>query len=327
MWVRRLLKGGEDWNGGADLVHQQTLLPLRPDGTLDLAAAQRWAREDEADITIVVTEIPRMAGHRAKMAELHFEERLAVISLPALGPVLIGHWLRRELRRCVDALIYESAEEAQRRGGLTSSAQDQEGHESYYTTPRRFFPSRAWATLGMVAANEPLWALPKLSGVFAAAAASGAFGIFFSTIWEMATFLPAWRLGVVSLIAVSILVLWLLLANNLWERSATVGGKRESFMYNASTVVSLAVSVATLYLLLFTGILVVGLLLIDPQFLTNSIGQESSFVSYTQIAWLSASMGTVAGAIGSNFDSDASLKDLTQGSRESQRYPRDEEQA
>lgn len=179
----------------------------------------------------------------------------------------------------------------------------------------------------MVAANEPLWALPKLSGVFAAAAATGAFGIFFSTIWEMATFLPVWRLAVVSVIAVSILVLWLLLANNLWERSASVGGKRESLMYNASTVVSLMVSVAALYLLLFGGILAVGLLLIDPQFMTDSIREEARFTNYAHIAWLSASMGTVAGAIGSNFDSDASLTNLTQGSREYQRYPRDAEQA
>ncbi len=37
-------------------------------------------------------------------------------------------------------------------------------------------------------------------------------------------------------------------------------------------------------------------------------------------------MGVVAGAIGSNFDEDADLKNLTQGSREAQRYPRDDEQ-
>ena len=69
-----------------------------------------------------------------------------------------------------------------------------------------------------------------------------------------------------------------------------------------------------------------ALLLIDPEFMTQEIGEDAAFLNYIDIAWLSASMGVVAGAIGSNFDDDADLKNLTQGSREAQRYPRDEEQ-
>lgn len=328
MWVRRLLDDrGEGWSRGAEVVHQQTLLPLRHDGTLDLPSVQQWTRNDEADITVVITEIPRMAGRKPKVAELHFADRLAIISFPALGPIRVRSGLRRELRRCVDALVHDSVDHARAQGGLTSSVEDQEGYRTYYTTPKGPLPGRTWTTLGMVAANEPLWALPKLSGVFAAAAATGAFGIFFSTIWEMATFLPVWRLAVVALIAVVVMVLWLLLSNRLWDRPGRVGSKREALMYNASTVVSLTVSVAALYLLLFVGILSVGLLLIDPEFMSNTVNEEASFGNYVQIAWLSASMGTVAGAIGSNFDSDATLKHLTQGSREAQRYPRDEEQS
>ena len=328
MWVRRLLNEEEQrWSRGSELIHYQTLLPLRADRTLDLDAAQRWAQHDEADITIVVTEIPRMAGRKPKMAELHLADRLAIISLPALGPVNVRHRLRRELRRCLDVLIHDSVDEAREKGHLTTSVQDQEGYRAYYTTPRGFLPDRTWTTLGMVAANEPIAALPKLSGVFAAAAATGAFGIFFSTIWEMATFLPVWRLAVVSVIAVSVLVLWLLFANRLWDKPAHMSGKREALMYNASTLVSLTVSVAALYLLLFGSILVVGLLLIAPEFMSETIGEESGLTNYVQIAWLSASMGTVAGAVGSNFDSSDTVKNLTQGSREAQRYPRDEEQA
>lgn len=328
MWVRRLLEEeGEGWSRGAEVVHQQALLPLRPDETLDLDAAQRWARDDEADLTIIVTEIPRMAGRKPKVAELHFADKLAIVSFPALGPAGIRSRLRRELARCVDALIYDSLDEARDKGGFTTRVEDQEGRETYYTTPRGIIPGRSWTTLGMVAANEPLWALTKLSGVFAAAAATGAFGIFFSTIWEMATALPVWRLAVITVVAVVIMVLWLIASNRLWDRSSAKGGKREALMYNASTVVSLAVSVATLYALLFTGILVVGLMLIDPQFMSDTIGEEADFTTYLDIAWLSASMGTVAGAIGSNFDDDVDLRHLTQGSREAQRYPRDEEQA
>lgn len=327
MWVRRLVRGdGEWWGRSAEVIHKQALIPLREDATLDLEEVQSWAREDEADITIVITEIPRMAGRRPKQAELHFADKLAIISLPTLGPFRVRHCLRRELRRCVDALVYHSVGEARTKGGLTSRVQDQEGHETVYTTPSRYFPGRVWTTLGMVAANEPLRTLPKLSGLFAAATGSAAFGVFFSTIWEMATFLPPWRLAAVSVAAVAVVVLWLLVSNGLWDRPRAVGGKREAFIYNTSTVATLLLSVTAIYGALFLAILVIGLMLIDPQFMTDTIGEEADFSNYASIAWLSASMGTVAGAIGSNFDNDAELKNLTQGSRELQRYPRDEHQ-
>lgn len=252
---------------------------------------------------------------------------MAVISFPALGPFNVRRALRRELQRCVDALIFDSVNEVRRRRGLTAQVEDDEGRHSYYTTPKGIFPGRTWTTLGMVAANEPFWALGKLSGVFAASAATGAFGVFYSTIWEMATFMPVWRLGLVSLTAVAVVVLWLLLANRLWDRFDAMSGKREPLMYNASTLLSLAVSVATLYASLFCAILLMALLLIDPQFMSETIGEDAGFHHYVHVAWLSASLGTVAGAIGSNFDSRADLRNLTQGSREYQRYPRDEEQS
>lgn len=327
MWIRRLLEDrGEGWSRGAKLVHKQVLIPLRDDDTLDLDEAQSWARQDEADITVIVTEVPRMAGRRPKRAELHFAESLAIISLPALGPVRIRQCLRRELRTCVDALVYDSLDQARAVEGFSSRVVGQRGYDTVYTTAPRGFPARFWTTMGMVAGNEPLWSMPKLSGFFSAAAATGAFGIFFSTIWEMANALPSWRLGVVTCIAVAVVVAWLILANRLWDRPAAVGGKREALMYNLSTIYSLLVSVGLLYLMLFTAILVVGMLLIDPEFLANTIGDDAGFITYVNIAWLSASMGTVAGAVGSNFDDDIDLRNLTQGSRELQRYPRDSEQ-
>lgn len=333
MWVRRMLEDLDDsrgkdekWSRDHELVHKRAVIPLRKDATLDLDEVKSWARDDAADLTIIVTEIPRMAGRRPKRAELHFADSLAIISLPGLGPIRLRRCLRRELRICIDSLLSDSAEEAERIAGNASRVEGQRGEDTVYTTAPRFIPARSWTTLGMVANNEPLWSLPKLSGVFSAAAATGAFGIFFSTIWEMATFLPQWRLAAVSVIAVAVMVSWLMLSNRLWDRAGP-GGKREAFMYNASTIISLLVSVGILYLMLFGAILAVGLLLIDPEFLGATIGEDATLASYVDIAWLSASMGTVAGAIGSNFDDDADLRNLTQGSREMQRYPRDDEQS
>jgi len=314
------------WAHGAEVTHEQALIPLREDATIDLGEVKRWAREAEADMTVIVTEVPRMAGERPKTAELHFSDRLAIISLPALGPTFILHSLRRELHRVVTAMVHESVDEARAYGGYYAHVEPQKGDDTFFISPGMLFPGRLWMTLGMVAANEPFWSLPKLSGVFAAAAATGAFGIFFTTIWEMASFLPMWRLAVVSVAAISIVSAWLIISNRFWDRSAAVGGAREALMYNTSTVVSLLSSVTVLYLLLFVSILAVGLLLIEPGFMADILGEETSFMNYVEIAWLSASLGTFAGAIGANFDDSVELKNLTQGSRELQRYPKDDEQ-
>ncbi len=327
--MRKILdEPNRDWARHSAVAHEQALIPLRTDGTLDLDQALQWARNSEADITIVVTEVPRTAGRRSKTTELHFAEKLAVISLPALGPIGCRGGLRVQINGAVRALIYDTAEEARTKGGLLNEVRDQQGHETVYVNPRLPVPSRVWMLMGMVVANEPLWSMPKLSGVFAAAVATGAFGVFFSTIWEMSNALPWWRLMLASLISVAAVVTWLIVSNRLWDRPADLGGRREAMLYNISTIVSLVVSVATLYAILFFTILAMGLMLIDPDFLAATVeNADGEFRNYVDIAWMAASMGTVAGAFGSNFDDNVVVRNLTQGSREAQRYPRDEEQS
>lgn len=327
MHVRKLLEGRTRWGEEHEISHQQLLLPLRPDGTLDLDEVIRWAEEDGSDITIVVTEIPRLESGLTKTVELDFDSRLAVISMASLGPVAVMHSLRREADRAVEALAHRSLEEARAKGGHGIRLEEAREGQRAYITPKHSLPGRLWMTLGMVANNEPLLSLPRLSGVFAAACATGAFGIFYDSIWDMAISMPGWRLAVISCAGVLFLVLWLISRNRLWDRPSAVGGKRLAVMYNSSTLLSLLVSVLSLYALLYLGVLVISLVLIEPGFMAESLDVEPAFSNYRDIAWLAASLGTFAGAIGSNFDDDSDLRNLTQGTRERQRYPRDEEQA
>ncbi|WP_258934312.1 hypothetical protein [Nesterenkonia pannonica] len=223
--MRKILdEQNRDWAQEYSVEHEQVLIPLRKDGTLDLDTAQQWARDSEADITVVVTEVPRTAGRRSKTTELHFQEKLAVISLPALGPVGCRGGLRFQLNGAVRALIHESADEARVKGGLINQVRDQRGEDTVYINPRAPVPSRIWMLMGMVVANEPLWSMLKLSKVFAVSVATGAFGVFFTTIWEMSNALPWWRLALASIIAVTAMVAWLIVSNRLWDRPADFGG-------------------------------------------------------------------------------------------------------
>lgn len=68
-----------------------------------------------------------------------------------------------------------------------------------------------------------------------------------------------------------------------------------------------------------------AVIVIDPDYLAVTLQQDASVVRYLDIAWLSAAMGVVAGALGSSFDEDADLRTLTHGQRERQRRYTEEE--
>lgn len=313
-------------SGGAEgkyrLIHNKRQIPLRTDGTLDLDTVRGWTHKDEADLLVIITEIPRRAGRRPKLVGLHFTERLAIISLPALGWLGLHDKLRRVIFDSLDALVEQRSPEigkARMRFGTVHEQHSETGRSAYIASPW-WRPGRISMVLGMVRTNEPLAAVPKLSSVLAAATGTAAFGIFYSSIWEMADSSPPWRLWLITGCALVLIVLWLLFANRLWERAHQWGSLEESAMYNAATVATLGLAVAVLYLGLFLSIFLTGLIVIDPGFMAQTMGAEASLQNYVDIAWLAASLGTVAGAVGSNFDSERAVRDLTNGRRQAQRY-------
>ncbi|APX31792.1 hypothetical protein BH708_02630 [Brachybacterium sp. P6-10-X1] len=329
--VTQVLDTRQEDDSEAEFVlhHNRRWIPLRDDGTLDMEAVKEWAHRDEADLMVIVTEIPRRAGRRVKMVGLHFEEGAAIISLPALGWSNVGKNLRAAMFDSLDALATDKVPgsgDTRIEYGVVHEQDSETGRSVYIASPW-WWPGTVRLILGMVRTNEPFATVTKLSGVLAAAAGTGAFGIFYSSIWEMADALPPWRLGLITVMVIATMVLWLLVSNGLWERSRQLGSLREAAMYNASTVATLFVAVASLYAVLFVGILLGGLIVIEAGFMSKTIGVEVSPWNYVDIAWLSASMGTVAGALGSNFDSRDDISELTHGRRQAQRFRQRQEEA
>lgn len=304
------------------LHHNNRRIPLRDDGTLDMETVREWALRDETDFMVIVTEIPRSAGRRAKMVGLHFAEGAAIISQPALGWSNVVKNLRAAMFDSLDALAAEKVPGSGERRidyGVVHEQDSETGRSVYIASPW-WRPGNLRLVLGMVRTNEPLAAVTKLSGVLAAAAGTGAFGVFYSSIWEMAYALSPLRLGLITVSVIATMVLWLLIVNRLWERPRQMGSPAEAALYNASTVVTLLVTVGLLYVVLFVGILIASLVVIETGFMSKTIGVEVSPWNYVDIAWLSASMGTVAGALGSNFDSTDAINELTHGRRRAQRF-------
>src|SRR5699024_2544198 len=74
-------------------------LRLRPDGTLDLSQALDLARTfGDTDITLLLTEIPRLREGRPLIAEIFPSQDIAVLSYPTMGALA-------PRRRVLDVLI------------------------------------------------------------------------------------------------------------------------------------------------------------------------------------------------------------------------------
>ncbi|SLM88620.1 hypothetical protein [Brachybacterium nesterenkovii] len=299
-------------------VHRtEATIVLDDDELVDIGTTVREgsAEEEHADIVLALTEMPRLDGTHPLLAEVIPEQDAAVLSLPAIGIVTTR-------RRLTDVLVLCAAQllpHLPRRGSLPRPPLD----GNWTATPDGPLRLRALrglgtarTVLGMVATNAPWRLAPRLGRALALAAATGAFGIFYSSVWEMSTALSVLRLALISALAVVTMTIWLIAGNRMWERAEGRGRAATEVFYNLSTVLTVGATVSILYLLLFGFILAAGLIVIDPDYLTAVLARPASFDRYVDIAWLSASMGVVAGGLGASFDSHTDVRTLTHRGRE-----------
>lgn len=316
--LERLL---QDAYGVTTTLHTATdTIRLTPESELDLSAVEDL-RADYPDVNIVLilTEIPRHTQGDPLIAEVHSDSNLAIVSCPTLGAWSTKRRIIKVLMSSVNKLVPWDPEDTIRRFLLRWSdwsdnedAQHQSLHAHTITGGPRL-------VLGMTMANDPWRTVPKLSGALAAASATGAFGIFYSSIWQMSTYLPTTRLLSIGAAAILVMVTWLIINHKLWDEPRRDSLATVVMYYNLSTVLTLLITVLALYAGLVGLILLGGLIVIDPEFMTAQIQQKATVANYLDIAWLSAAMGVVAGGIGASFDSDLDVKRLTHGQRMRQR--------
>lgn len=268
----------------------------------------RAAGSDKADVVLLVTEMPRHDGRALIAVESFPENQVAIFSNPVFGGVGSAKRLRRSFTRVASTLL--NPRERHESGG--SATRSTEHRRSGATATLR-------TLIGMVKHNEPWSTLTKMSGALAAAMGTGAFGIFYSSIWKMASFLSPLRMSLITAVAIVIMVAWLIVANKLWDRPRSNSAKSVIALYNGSTLLTLIMLVVGLYVVLFFAILLGGVAVISPEFLAQQLGEPAQLTHYLRIAWLSTSMGVVAGALGAGFDSDADLRRMTNGARNRQR--------
>ncbi len=119
---------------------------------------------------------------------------------------------------------------------------------------------------GMVLANRPWLLVPGLKSALVAALATGAVATINSTVWLLAGSLSWWRLMVATIASVALVVAWLVIDGELWDRpdDNSSEARERSRLYNISTLVTLTAAVIICYLALYVVNLISALFVLDP---------------------------------------------------------------
>ncbi|GAB2453007.1 hypothetical protein HD599_002716 [Conyzicola lurida] len=271
-----------------------------------LARLRARAIQHEWDLVIGVTELPLRADDgRYLLAAIDPQRATAVLSLPALG----GLRVRTRARHAVLGLM----------SGMTEdSSHDEE------RVPLPGISGRGRVLAGMVLANRPWLLASGLKSALVAALATGAVATVDSTVWLLAGSLSGWRLGVATIASISIVVGWIVVDGELWDRPAdgSTEARDRSRLYNTSTLVTLTIGVLICYLALYVVNLAWALFILDPAVMGDSLGSSLDYGDLFVLVWFVASAATIGGALGTGLESDEAIRAAAYSKREEERRAR-----
>jgi hypothetical protein len=279
------------------------------------------------DLAICLTDLPLRSNGDYLVADVSAADGIALVSLPSLGGVL----LHRRARRATVELLAELVEAGPDGGDQIDHVLGEPTAPWHRTetgdevVDARFLASRVRGRMrllvGMVRANRPWLLVPSLAGAFAAALATSAIATINTSVWLVSDNLGAARLTLASIGSAVLMVAWLIIKHELWEQPAAQpdGEIERVALYNATTILTLALGVGIAGVTLFAVNLLAALFIVDPDAMRTYLRHPVDLGTHLKLAWLATSAATVGGALGSGLDSDQAVRRAAYGKRERQR--------
>ena len=284
-----------------------------------IAAGRRMLLERGWHLAVCVTDLPLQTARRPVIAHVSATHGVAVLSMPALGPVsvrkrteetivrLVGHILGDPAQAESAAERVPLAEVVTRRmrelGGRTERGEHGVGFVA------RVITGNIWLLLGMLRANRPWRLALRLMRVLAVAFAAGVFALVTSDIWRLSHYLGPLRLTVIALGSVAGITVTIVVATGLWERSPHPAAREQVALFNIVTAATAGLGVAALYLALFIAMLAAALLLVPGSLLGLVLRHPAGVADQVSLAWLATSIATLGGALGAALESGESVRE------------------
>ena len=250
------------------------------------------------DVLVLVTDLPRRAGTKPVVAGVDVEHGVAMISLPALGAVLVRHRARALLVRVVRQLV-------SRRLGIDG---DHRGQGMVARLREVLAPTQRVPADRESAATH--LALVGLRGRLRLLAGTAAYGI-------IADALSPLRLAAITVVTILVMTVWLTAYNHLW--GAAFRSRRTTQSHAVQRVHGDHAGDRA------------GVHVRDPVraraargggYFAQSLGHPVGAGSYLNLVWLCSSVGIVAGALGSSLEDEETVRNATYGRRERERQER-----
>jgi uncharacterized membrane protein len=311
---------GVDWRAEVSEV-----APAEPTATSHdlLATVRRHLLDKGWGLAVGLTGLPLFSGHRPVTAYASATESVGLVSIPALGAVGLRRRLATTVRHLVEGLLGESVRESAQSGGDGRHGRMGErlrelgsplGHaRAHDDGTLRFVGAVLRGNLrllvGMVRANEPATVITRLSGAMIGAFGTGAFSLVSSNVWSLADALSLPRLLMLALLSVTIICISLVVAHHLWARAPRPAARERAMLFNLTTALTLGLGVMSLYVGLFVVFALAAGIFLPPHHLAANIGHHVNLGDYLQLAWFTASIAIVGGALGSLVESDEAVRD------------------
>lgn len=273
-----------------------------------LGRLQGRADDQDWDVVVGLTELPLHDDEgRHLLVQTDRGQRTAVLSLPALGGIRMHARSRRAVRSLLSAM---------------SEPSTGDGGQQRIVLPHQ--RGRARLLLGMVLANRPWLLVPGLKSALVAALATGAVATVNSTVWLLADSLSWWRLVVATIASIALVVGWLVIDGELWDRpdDDSLQARERSRLYNASTVMTLTAGVLICYVALYVVNLAWAFFVLDPDLVGGYLNAGVGYPDLLVLAWFVASAATVGGGLGSGLETDESIRAAAYSKREEERRNR-----
>jgi uncharacterized membrane protein len=303
-------------NWGVELLREDLLAPPAHLTELVDAARDRLLDKDW-DLAAVVTELPLRLRRRPLLSHASPTHGVALVSLPALGPLQRLRRLRDSVVDTLGALLAEPLEEGKTAGlgvqrrlaELASDLDDAAADQQGVVFLARVVSGNIRLLLGMIRANHPWRLAGHLSRALLGALAAVVFALVTSDVWRIAASASPLSLTVLMLGSIAAAVATLIVAHGLWERAASPHVREQVMLFNLATTGTVTLGIVSLYVAVFLVTLSGAGLMIEPSLLAASIHQSAGLSDYLRLAWLASTIATAGGALGGLVESDVAVRE------------------